>query len=152
MKKIVEFDGHELRAQKEYQMSLPLSSSEYKKLKTRIPDVPLAGEPFDEINMIYPLHIPENPRAYAINEANNAFSMLLRYNKTTVSVIGDEEMKDLYNTHMGHFIYGVGIKIEKHKNGKTYHNVKLRGWLLVKLKNSSYIPEKKGGNKKKKEG
>ena len=149
MKKIIEFDGHELKAQKEYQMSLPLSNSEYKKLKNRIPYVPLVGEPFDEINTIYPLRIPENPSVFTIDEENDAFSMLLRYNKTSVSVIGDSEMKALYSNHMGHFIYGVGTKIEKHKNGKTYHNIKLRGWLLVKLKNSSRSVDSKGSNKKK---
>ncbi|UYP48013.1 hypothetical protein NEF87_004298 [Candidatus Lokiarchaeum ossiferum] len=87
--------------------------------------------------MIYPLRIPENPRFFTVNEECNAFSMLFRFNKSTVSVIGDEEMKDLYNSHMGHFIYGVGTKNEKHKNGKTYHNIKLRGWLLVKMRINS---------------
>ncbi|MCK5343704.1 MAG: hypothetical protein KAR20_09880 [Candidatus Heimdallarchaeota archaeon] len=150
MKKIVEFEGQELRAHKEYQMSLPLSNSEYKKLKNRIPYVPLVGESFDEINMIYPLRIPENPRVFTVNEEKNAFSMLLRYNKTSVSVIGDEEMKDLYSNHMGQFIYGVGTKMEKHKNGKTYHNIKLRGWLLVKLKRTTPKVESKGSMKNKK--
>ncbi|MHA1729292.1 MAG: hypothetical protein ACTSWY_11245, partial [Promethearchaeota archaeon] len=49
--------------------------------------------------------------------------------------IGDEAMEKLYSEHAGHFVFGVGTKSEKHKNGKTYNNMKLRGWLLAKMKN-----------------
>ena len=142
MKKIIEIDGRELRAQKELLMSSPLNIEEYKKLKARIPYVPLAGEPFDEINSIYPLQIPESPRVFTVNGQEGVYSLFLKQNKTSVSLIGDEELKDLYNTHGGHFIYGVGTKMEKHKNGKIYHNMKLRGWLVVKVK------KEVGGSKK----
>jgi hypothetical protein len=134
MKKIIEIEGKDLRAQKELLMSSPLNGDEFKKLKARIPYVPLAGESFDEINSIYPLLIPESPRIFTVNGQEGVYSLFLKQNKTSVSLIGDDELKDLYLAHGGHFIYGVGIKIEKQKNGKTYHNMKLRGWLLVKIK------------------
>ncbi len=134
MKKIIEIDGKDLRAQKELLLSSPLNAKEYKKLRARIPYVPLAGELFDEINSIYPLQIPENPRVFPVNEQEGVYSLFLKQNKTSVSLIGNEELKDLYNTHGGHFIYGVGIRSEKQKNGKTYQNMKLRGWLVVKVK------------------
>lgn len=133
MKKIIEIEGKDLRAQKELLMSSPLNGEEFKKLKARIPYVPLAGESFDEINSIYPLLIPENPHVFTVNGQEGIYSLFLKQNKTSVSLIGDEELKDLYLAHGGHFIYGVGTKFEKQKNGKTYQNMKLRGWLLVKI-------------------
>lgn len=134
MNRVIEIDESELRAQKELGFHLPLTNEEYKRLKDRIPYVPLAGEHFDELNSIYPLHIPEKPVFYSINGDNTAYSLLLRLQNKSISVIGDEEMKTLYMSHAGHYIYGVGAIYETHKNEKTYINMKVRGWLLVKLK------------------
>ena len=134
MKRVFEVDGAELRAHKEVLLNAPLNAAEYKILRERIPYVPLAGEAFDELNCIYPLKIPEVPRAFTINEKEGAYSLLLRQDRISVSLVGDKELKELYNANAGHYIYGVGRKVEKQKNGKTYQNIKLRGWLLVKVK------------------
>lgn len=137
MDRVIEISRDELLAQRELNIHLPLVKEDYKRLQDRIPYIPLIGERFDDINWIYPLLIPNEPHSYVIGADSKVHSMLFRFNNSSVSVIGDDEMNTHYLQHPNHFIYGVGLLTEKVKNGKTYSNIRLRGWLLVKLKDRS---------------
>lgn len=66
-----------------------------------------------------------------------------------VSVIGDSELEQCYKKNPGAFIYGVGNLKEKVKDGKTYRDLRPRGWLLGVLDVSDVKGKNKKGKRKK---
>ena len=138
------------RALMELKNKEPLSEGEYAKLREMIPDCGLSGEPFDEVSWVHPIRIPKDPRVFVLQQDTKVVSVWGKFNRNVfVSVIGDSELEKCYENNPGSFIYAVGTIKEKVKEGKTYRDLRPRGWLLCVIEPPDAKGQKKKSKKKK---
>jgi len=135
------------RASIELRARRPLTPAEVEQFRAAIPDVGLAGAPFDDASFIYPFRIPGEPRVVVLGEAPRRVSLRLLYKQgLCVGVIADPELEAAYATHPGAFLYVVGALQEHKKGDKTFLDVRPRGWFVVEVGESieEVTPAEKG--------
>jgi hypothetical protein len=128
----------------------PLIKEDYEKVLAMIPECPMKGIPFDDVSFLYPLQVVGSPRFTVLNEAPRVVSLLVKYNLSTLAgIIGEEELESTVMKHPNAIIYAVGKMSTKEKEGRTYHNLRPRGWLLVEEQGSTVSRSKSKKSSKK---
>ena len=122
------------RAYREYRALGPMTDEEWQLMKEMVPGCPMQGEEFDEINWLYPFKIPRNPVIHRLSETEEIFSVGVRFNHTQfVGVTGGMDLLESYNSNLEGFLFVVGKIKVKEKEGRTYYNIRPRGWLIASV-------------------
>lgn len=135
------------KAYREYRALGPMNQEEDQKMKELIPGCPMQGQPFDEINMLYPFKIPLKAIVHRLSDADEVFSIGVRYNNSTfVNIIANMDLLERYTTYLGEFIFVVGKIKVKEKQGRKFYDIKPRGWKIVLIGRKEERKKKNSGN------
>ena len=135
------------KALREYRSLGPLTEEDWGLMKELIPGCPMQGQQFDEFNMLYPFKIPQKEIVHRLSKTDDVFSIGVRYNNSTfVNVVSDMDLLEAYNAHIGEFLFVVGKIATKEKQGRKFHKIRPRGWIIVTTK---YLKENEEDHKEK---
>lgn len=111
-----------------------LSESEWDRLFSMLPKVPISGMDFDGKNRVYPCRVPVSPKWVSLPDGMVSLLLVMDSQRVSLIVRADGEIHKRYMEHGGGYLYVVGVLKSKQKDKSLYFNLYCRDVLFVSEK------------------